>query len=495
MGKAPSFGAKRSIDTRRQRISPTPALFWQSPTQRLLAALAWKGTMVTSHAMAAANFYNRFAFPTLEAAGLIVRWKRHSKRSYVALNEGHPAMPQMKALLKYLVPLDSLQVSTRKREIIETAPRKRVPAKALENVLGWPGRVRFFCLLAALGGRSERAALARGLADMWPDVFRNIIHAFTYLGCISEENCGNQRYITFNTSTRVGKALRALSRKLLNAGLDYTDRVSASRARPPTETYKPYERVPYLHGAYGALKPQGFSPPASGTPLLFGTDARYRVMVALAVCGPMRIGELQKAARVLSEQTVRTLEKYGFLIREGSYHKRFAVLNSSFPANDELRTLLRKMHRHYTVIETSRKHTNQSKAARSKPWTGQLEKLCGTNLRTKVLISVGAADGIDVSSLSRLFPEHATIDLLQAAHMFTAFGVFERHAEGCAWLYYLAPKFVAYRELRGFIRRLVKIWPQYKTRVDSAERYMSPRRLAMRRNSRRKKISLKSEFQ
>jgi hypothetical protein len=50
-------------------------------------------------------------------------------------------------------------------------------------------------------------------------------------------------------------------------------------------------------------------------------------------------------------------------------------------------------------------------------------------------------------------------------------------------MYALNSQFCAFRELRRFLNKLASIWPQYRARAESAERYMTQERLAMRPRS------------
>ena len=93
--------------------------------------------------------------------------------------------------------------------------------------------------------------------------------------------------------------------------------------------------------------------------------------------------------------------------------------------------------------------------------------------------------GIDQSSLSRMFPEHTTGDLRQALHMYQAQGVFRRKPEGSADVYSLDPEFCCHSELRAFLNKILNTWPNYRARTAQEERYMTPRRLQMRKNARK----------
>lgn len=467
-------------------------LIWHMQTQRLLATLAWHGALSRSEAFAAARYTNRKSLTKLMKAGIVVCWRYpkrgSSARVIVALNDGHPAMSELRALLRSLVSIDLVPLPTCARTKVGHAPKRSVPSKKLALVFGPTGasRYKFLTLLEALGGTADLSALARGLPEIAPQTLRKFAGRFTRMHYLRKAMVGKQSIFSYDERAKGTRELRALCCRLLKDDPEIKRRVKLARTKEPQETYQAYGgAVPYLRGAIGALRPIGLAPPASLAPLLFGSDARYRILATLALCGPCRVTQLQRLSHSGNYAPVKALRNCGLVLVQGRVPRRVIGLHVGFPAYEELRTLLMALHKRYPVLTEAVPPSGVLMRRHHGEWGGTIEQLCVTPLRTKVLISIGNSGGIDNSSLSRLFPEHAPCDLRQALHMFTAFGVFERYKEGTALMYRLNPKFCAFAPLRRLLRRLGAEWPQYGYRTRLEERYMSPSRLVMRRNARR----------
>ena len=469
--------------------SELAALLWEPPTQRLLAVLAWNGAMGQFRAIAAARLSSSGALRKLENTGLIVRWHKAptDRRIFVALNDGHPVMRQLRVLLKALIPYDVVRAMEtplcRKRVAV---PKKQVSEAQLEWTFRHPTLTKFLVLLEALSRKADYATLKRGLPEITQQVLRTIGRRLVRVRYLRQIERKKGRVVGFNPCAIGICELRSVCRRLLKLLPQLQSRLALARKAPPRETYLGYlGKVPYLYGTETALRPRGFAPPKSETPLLFGTDARYRALATLAICGPMRVGEFRAASQVYNHFTVMSLINSQIVRIDGKFPIKTLSLNASFPAYDELLGLLRKMHRRYPIVLTYR--SRQQKAANRirGPWLGTIVKLCGTPPRTKVLITVGVVKEIDGSSLAYLIPEHARADIRQALHMFTAFKVFERRQVSGAIMYRLNPRFYAAKELRLFLDRIASTWPQYRRRAESSE-YMSSGHLAMRRNPKKR---------
>lgn len=483
---------KKSEPRRHANACPlSEALFARASLQRLLGALAWHGAMFRLDAFRAARYSAR-TLKTLSRSGHIVCWYEkvgsRGRSACIALNDGHPAMKEFRALLKAIVPKRDVSIGEFDRPR-RTPVRRALSKSKIDLTLHSPGRTIFLALLEAMGGSVDHASFVRGMFEYAPPYPRQLMRGFVQQGILREDDSTGPFAVAFNSQWRGATELRSLCRKILKLVPPYRVRVTRARALPPAETYKGHPHgIPYFRGTEGAVRPRGMAPSETFAPLLFGTDARYRILAVLALHGPTRIGDLLRAAHVDRNTTIQGLERDGLVRTWGRVPLRIAALDLTFPAHAELLNLLRAMHKAYPVIEKPQKQMVIT-IRNTRAWNGEIENFCCSVIRAKVLISVGLCDGIDTVSLTRLFPEHTRTCLRLAAHMFTAFGVFERVTEGNARPYRLNPKFCAFHELRLFVRKLANLRPQYARRGELQERYMSPMRLTMRRNARKKRAS------
>jgi|GEM_PF-4734492 len=420
--------------------------------------------------------------------GIIVKWAI-GPRVYLALNQHYPVYRELRKLLREIVPakigydpdFEPLGPETLKRK-----PNGATRSYDLEKIFGWKNRTSFFLLLEAMNGSIERAAFFRGMHDVAPQVVRKNIAEFKRCGLIVEGDFKGVRQLAF--AGTAPPALRRLCRKLLEEMPQYKQRAKLARTTPTIVKGSVGGRTLWLGGVRGATKPMGLQAPASGAPLLFGSDARYRLLAALAIGGPMRATRLWKLAKVQNNHTLSTFVDGGFAITEGRTPFVVYSLNPTIPVRKELVSLLKALHRKFPAFDETQ--LPQEEYAISRPpsrWTGDFEKISVLPMRLKTLLAVSASRGVDSSSLSRMFPEHVRMQLRQTMHKLLFYGVVESYREGSAIMYRLDDGFCAHRELAQYLGAVLKMWPVYKTLAKNTERSMQPLRLKMRDNARKSK--------
>lgn len=482
---------KRSTTTQKRAKGErraTQVLFWRNGIQKFLGVLAWHGPLprVTVEKLGGQRWNSTFR--RLQKAGIVVRWRSKSTRHvYLALNPSHPAFKEIRALLRCLEPETPLPEACLRPPTTELAmiPKGDAQAYDLDMIFGWQNRGRFFLTLMLLGGRCKRDDLFDALVDVYPQVVQRNLRVFCKRGFVIEYATSGTRYVALNPDFPHIRRFRNLLKRLLESSPSYAARLKILAKAAKVEPYVPYNRrLPWLRGVKGARRPVGFVPAAGGAPLLFGTDSRYRALATLAVVGPMRAMKWASLSRMTGYRSINGLIRSGLIHVEGKVPYRVVGLNTAFPAYQELRKLLIALSKRYPPFDAKLlSHDADETLAAPDRWEGDIESLCIKPLRTKVLLSVAAAKGIDQSSLARLLPEHDRLDIRQALHMLEAMGVFRRFTEGTAKMFTLNEEFFAYPELRTFLRKLLRLWPRHKARVDLEERYMPPLRLRMRRDA------------
>lgn len=201
----------------------------------------------------------------------------------------------------------------------------------------------------------------------------------------------------------------------------------------------------------GVANPAGVRMDTDGTPLLFKTIARYKVLVTLAVNGPIAPTQLIGATRI-TMNSYDAFMKQNLIVSWSGNRGATRVLcgiNPGLPGYPELVALLRKMHetwpaRRYGAdgcVQSSAGHLAATKATTSLPFFP-------SESRADTLLTLFALGGANVKLLHDVIattsPDHTT----RTVRMFEHFGIL-RHAgnEGTARMYELNKSWVAGPEL------------------------------------------------
>jgi hypothetical protein len=420
--------------------------------------------------------------------------KKNRRNRTVAIAESFPAHTQLVRFLRHLATHYRLKEPQANGSVLfnQKFEVRDQAAPNVEKIFGWSDRLYVFLALEALGGRSRLEELDAALPGTAKDIIRHNLVKFDKREVLERVGDDVSWNVRFNARSCCVPYLRRMLRRLLHNFPDV--RQSARKARRELERRAPYTPVGHLKWKDDVVRtsrPKTFVPSKTGAPLLFHTDARFRVLTALAHFGAMTALDIRHAADKPHEQVLMKLIRDGLVVDQGRRRDRTYALNTGFPAHSELKTLLTKLwHMHPGDAPTT--HGRAWHSPKPSVWSGDIEILFGPKTRTLTLLNIGALGAVDGASLSRLVPQHDTGSLRMALAMYEEHGILKTHSEGNARMYSLDTSYGAYRELLLLIRKVIKLWPSYATAASLEEPLMSTNRLKMRRNQLMKLRSGKS---
>ncbi len=196
--------------------------------------------------------------------------------------------------------------------------------------------------------------------------------------------------------------------------------------------------------------------------LLFQSWMKQRMLVALAVHGPMRIQDavdLSLATYPSSEQ-FDSFEATGLINRFGSERSRMIALNPAFPAIEELRILLRALTDH--AIPPPRLPYSESHPT-NKPVEHDHLDLFGYKFQTIAVLAVAYDGRMTVADLRQVLRKRGatTINIEGALAAVAKRQVLE--VVGGSML--IHSQFRAKHELTSFIQSFTKILPDYRMTI------------------------------
>lgn len=208
--------------------------------------------------------------------------------------------------------------------------------------------------------------------------------------------------------------------------------------------------------------------PQAEYPHIFGMGKRDRVLMTLAVNRPLYINELAAAIGSEEKKTskmVHALLEVGVVLRTDAEHSaRYVTLNTAFPAYWELFRLLNVLEFHWPQKRLGKPARRAERKALHNavfmPDEGpfpakRYDRLFGSPIRTRVLLAIAAIEDTDVTDLWRLLGADKrsvwnTVNHLQRESLIRSTIKGRRRAIE------LNPEYVAARELRQLLKRLIR---------------------------------------
>ena len=208
--------------------------------------------------------------------------------------------------------------------------------------------------------------------------------------------------------------------------------------------------------------------PQTEYPHIFGMGKRDRVLMTLAVNRPLYVNELAVAIGSEEKKTakmVHALLEVGVILRTDAPHgARYVALNTAFPAYWELFRLLNVLEFHWPQqrlgkparrAERKALHDAVFMADEGPFPAKRYDRLFGSPVRTRVLLAIAAIEDTDVTDLWRLLGADKrsvwnTVNHLQRE------GLIRSTIKGRRRAIELNPQYVAARELRQLLKRLIR---------------------------------------
>ena len=466
--------------------------------QLMLAAFAHHGAMRIGDVLKLSCKHDMLVaeWEVFEASGLIVRFGT-SRERLCDLNPAFPAAIKLKALILALEGvhpqeprLKVADLETPGRVVEEHGPREIFgpwfQTAIILTVAASGGSIPKDLLYASLrsvqskAGRTTNALSAlqrRIIIDLADDIVR--IHpAFP---AAAELVAFAKEFVSLRPSFDLRGSYRVSETKKCNNKPSEAD----APAQPKRRHSKRYD-WPRLEAGYEA-RPGGIRIALDGTPLLFGTVARYRVLATLAVNGSVPLPDLLRETQVRSG-TYASLVADGWLGRQahagGQRSRQSVSLAADLLARDLLIALLKRMSMNWPVATLP--VLDHSPAAN--PKTVKLNRTFGSIVRSETLLTLKAFGHADGSMMQRALPRHDRQEIARALRMFESFGIVcQSGSEGNARQFSLDATWPAAAELDSYLKALLNNDGRYEARIRGAETLMTPLRLKMRRNAERRK--------
>ena len=458
-----------------------PILFGGPALQRVLSCVSKYGPIRVSDAFTCSlGDTNWPVIKVLLDNGLLVRWGGHFHYRLLALNPGHPFSHELRRLFKamsktYQFDTPALPVSVKDRKAIPTV--EVTPAAALKMFV-WPSRTRILAAIVGLGRKATSTRIKLALRCL---NHNDIKHA---LKLLAEQDIVEVRNGVFSLSRRLcfRRELIMLMRAVLSRDSVIKSAVESARAMKLPK-YKRVIKIDWTGKVKGAVRPRGFAPRENGAPLLFGTDARYRLLSTLAHNGALRRKQLDAVADVTDGVINAALNK-GLVVRYGPRYRKAVALNPSLPVSKELRMLLKCLWRRFPTGEAKLGRADDDLSAvpvSRHPWRGDIEFILGLPSRTMPLLFARLLGSVDVSSLMRLLPSISIKEHRRTFQMLVNQGVMKTSKEGNAKTFSLNESYFAFRELAALLDAIAREFPKYRTAASLEEVLMPRLRLQMRR--------------
>jgi hypothetical protein len=187
----------------------------------------------------------------------------------------------------------------------------------------------------------------------------------------------------------------------------------------------------------------------------------------------MRYAQLFAEVKSQSEQTLASFVEMGLVVDQRIGRARIISLNRRHPIHRELRRFL---------IAMGGEPRKERAVDLSEEVPFGIDVLFGRRLRTAALLALDAADdGLDVSMLHRILPEHDRLSLRLCLRRFKAIGLLgSRRANGTV-RYDFNQEWPYYGALRGLLSPINNRWPKLAAHAVQVADELAPDRRRTKR--------------
>jgi len=276
--------------------------------------------------------------------------------------------------------------------------------------------------------------------------------------------------------------------------IDPEGRVSLAPGVPPAFAIL-VERIATALGqreppaAAAGPRPVAFNRANDGAPLLFGTDARLRNLMALANYGPPDYRDLRRitgAGHVKVESADQAPFGRAAQARVWKGLEFEAVmLDPDYPVYEPLRRLLLKMEEAWPLPPFERKHPVPEPPPR-RPWNGDRHVIFGSEIPTAILMTVGTLGWAFEALCTTTASGYHREVVKKGMRRLEDDGLLEsdrpRRPGFDVRVVTLAKSFPARAELEDLLRACGEAWPSYAKRTHAAIELLIPKTKAHLRN-------------
>ena len=459
-----------------------PLLFRSLPRQRMLIALARLGPLRTNDAvrLGGGRFPSVEEFANFEKTGLIVRYGPERQR-LIALNAGHPAAEGLRRLLlewpsepvEKNLPTPSLDTPTVDQSICDTT-----------ELFGPRAQTAIIIAVCLAGGSIDDARLRLLIR-------RDSTNSTQYTRAI--DSLKSRRVIILNRThinldpQNPENALVQFVKSLVAQRPAYEHLAKMHSDSPQDTRDSVKSRIPWRDAPKGRARPRGLEASSDGAPLLFGSNARFRVFTALARHKTLPPAELIRIAKI-AKGTFPDIVKSGFVVVEDIVSKRYrriVCIHPDIPAREEFIALLIALENRWPAKSYKIDHFEPDVSRAHYTWSAGLSKYFGSENRTETLLMLAALGQGDASTIHRALPAYDIQEATRTLEMLRHYGIVRNCGkEGTAMMLEFDPTWFASTELRVLLEALLRYDTRYGGKKYAAESAMSPRRKKMRDNAR-----------
>jgi hypothetical protein len=206
--------------------------------------------------------------------------------------------------------------------------------------------------------------------------------------------------------------------------------------------------------------------PHTPIPWIFRRGGCDRVLICLAVNGPMTVRELGRAIRSDSHKTwdmVERLRKSGLVVkRDYAGGRKYVALNRQLPIHRPLLRLLLALDRHWPGQRINRTTARWHMPFDRNLTTERMDHIFQSPVRSRILLFISAVGETDMSTIYKLLGL-GTVSTMLIVNHWEKQGIvctrwFKKHR-----LVKLDPEFIVAKELKALIREIVVHSEEYRT--------------------------------
>jgi hypothetical protein len=441
----------------------------------MLLSLAAHGPMRLQDAVSAswAGFPTNDGLANLDATGLIVRYGTDRVRM-IALNPAFPALEQFVRLLRGIYTSVSDRPSPPSLPVSGAPPPMGIVNGDSTDLFGF--RFQTICIFATCraGGTLDLATLERLVKSQGGIIghFRRAIKA-------TEERLILQsagKSVIVHPDFPHPDALVDFVNAFVLAQPEYNFAVPPKQRKRRNVSQRLRKmrgrRYDWKEGPRKSSVPLGLQGSTDGTPLLFGSVTRFRVIIALATTSAIPSVYLRRDGRIGIGTYMRVKSEGLIDVAEVviGRHRSFCRLNPALPAYPELVRLAQALATNWPVpirVPPDPVPLDIFSPAESRV---SIQQYFGSSARSETLLTLSALGQGNVAAIRRSVKLHDRHEVSRALEMFTHFDILRLSPNAITKkTYELNPDWFAATELRDLLEALRKIDGRYDARAFSRD--------------------------
>ncbi len=441
-----------------------PVLFHGESLQRALVALAVHGPLSVKQLQVIAHTRHIGRFKQLEHIGLITIWGKKGFSRKVGLSKNFPGRVQLRDLLREIGKHEGVSQPIKiKKKGLKIGPQSAATHILADHVFGGHSRTVILLALAHLG-KVRILDLQRTLAFRRIDLIK-FMTFWKSVGVLRFDDHHVELHRGWYAYSQL-HAFRIAVTKQLPGIVPTAIKQIAVRTRLSKRGKFDWRQKAVARDS----RPLGVKPSADGCPLLFGSDARRRILVTLAVNGTMRPEQLRRAAQISGSLEITEGDLVVRLLQSRKGFPQGLRINPAFPAHSQFIALLQKMDQRWPAQRVTFLRGPKSwRGAKTQfTWNGRIDRIFGSFARSETLLLLCALGPSTLKQIRRHM--HSDIgEVMRALRMWRHYDIIRGGDGQKAWE--LNPDWFAAKELYALLKALIGTNPRYAGIVVAAKRH------------------------